>query len=104
MGPNINSEFDEHHSLPPEDGRLLYITADLPEGYGGEDIYLSHLDSDGNWTDLINLGSEINTVTADRCPAFSPDYSLFYFDSERSGGKGEKDIWYVPYDSIRNIR
>ena len=104
MGPNINSEFDEHHSLPSKDGKSLYITAALPEGYGGEDIYVSHLEPNGIWADLVNLGPEVNTETADRCPAFSPDYSVFYFDSERSGGKGEKDIWYVPYDSIRNIR
>ncbi len=104
MGSSINSEFDEHHSLPSEDGKSLYITATLPEGYGAEDIYVSHLDSDGSWTDLVNLGPEVNTDTADRCPAFSPDYSSFYFDSERPGGNGGKDIWYVPYDSIRNIR
>ncbi|HIF74792.1 MAG TPA: hypothetical protein EYG31_06735 [Porticoccaceae bacterium] len=46
----------------------------------------------------------MNTETSDRCPAFSPDFSLFYFDSERSGVQGGKDIWYVPYDSIRQIR
>ena len=104
LGPNVNSEFDEHHSLPSEDGRSLYITATLEEGFGGEDIYVSHLDSDGTWTELVNLGPEINTATSDRCPAFSPDFSLFYFDSERSGGQGSKDIWQVPYDSIRQIR
>ena len=65
---------------------------------------MSYLEPNGIWSDLVNLGPKVNTETADRCPAFSPDYSLFYFDSERSGGKGEKDIWYVPYDSIRNIR
>jgi Tol biopolymer transport system component len=104
LGPNVNSEFDEHHSLPSEDGRSLYITATLEEGFGGEDIYVSHLASDGTWTELVNLGPEINTETSDRCPAFSPDFSLFYFDSERSGGQGSKDIWRVPYDSIRQIR
>ena len=104
LGPNVNSEFDEHHSLPSEDGRSLYITATLEGGFGGEDIYVSHLDSDGTWTELVNLGPEINTETHDRCPAFSPDFSLFYFDSERSGGLGGKDIWQVPYDSIRQIR
>jgi hypothetical protein len=29
---------------------------------------------------------------------------LFYFDSERSGGYGNKDIWVLPYSQIENIR
>jgi len=103
LGPNVNSALDEHHSLPSQDGKSLYITALRADGYGGEDIYVSRQDSNGNWTELVNLGPEVNTETSDRCPAFSPDFSLFYFDSERSGGHGEKDLWYIPYDKIKDI-
>jgi hypothetical protein len=46
----------------------------------------------------------VNTEAHDRCPAFSPDYTLFYFDSERDGGYGNKDLWSVPYSLIREIR
>ena len=38
------------------------------------------------WGPLINLAPVANSDQDDRCPAFSPDYSVFYFDSERAGG------------------
>lgn len=104
LGPNVNSEASEHHSLPSEDGKSLYITSEREEGFGGEDIFVSSRDINGNWTELVNLGESVNSDQNDRCPAFSPDFSLFYFDSERSGGYGNKDIWVLPYSQIEDIR
>jgi len=104
LGPNVNSAASEHHSLPSEDGRSLYITTTRDEGFGMEDIYVTTRNSNGEWTELLNLGPEINSDQHDRCPAFSPDFQYFYFDSERAGGFGNKDIWYVPYSRIENIR
>lgn len=40
LGPNVNSEASEHHSLPSKDGKSLYITAIRERGYGGEDIWV----------------------------------------------------------------
>lgn len=37
----------------------------------------------------------------DRCPAFPPDFQIFYFDSERNGGYGDKDLWWVYSENIR---
>ena len=90
MGPNINSEFDEHHSLPSKDGKSLYITAALPEGYGGEDIYVSYLEPNGIWSDLVNLGPKVNTETADRCPVFLPIIVCFTLTprDQKVRGKG----------------
>lgn len=104
LGPKINSAAGEHHSLPSEDGRSLYITTTRDEGFGREDIYITTSDDRGNWSDLVNLGPEINSDQHDRCPAFSPDFEFFFFDSERAGGFGNKDLWYVPYSRIEDIR
>lgn len=104
LGANVNSSASEHHSLPSEDGESLYVTSVRPDGYGGEDIFVTTRDEGGVWGPLINLGPAVNSDQDDRCPAFSPDYSVFYFDSEREGGYGNKDLWSVPYASIREIR
>jgi dipeptidyl aminopeptidase/acylaminoacyl peptidase len=104
LGPNVNSAETEHHSLPSEDGRSLYVTAYRPDGHGGEDIYVTTRGADGVWSPLVNLGPVVNSPRDDRCPAFSPDYSVFYFDSERDGGVGGKDLWHVPYAAIRDTR
>jgi dipeptidyl aminopeptidase/acylaminoacyl peptidase len=104
LGPGVNSAASEHHSLPSQDGKSLYITSIRDGGFGGEDIFVSSRDINGNWTELVNLGESVNSDQNDRCPAFSPDFSLFYFDSERSGGYGDKDIWVLPYSQIEHIR
>ncbi|MCP5347181.1 MAG: hypothetical protein R3F41_14465 [Gammaproteobacteria bacterium] len=104
LGPNVNSAVSEHHSLPSPDGRSLYITTTRAEGFGGEDIYVTTRDAAGNWSQLVNLGEQVNSDQHDRCPAFSPDLSTFFFDSERAGGYGNKDLWYIPYSSIEQIR
>lgn len=97
LGPNVNSASTEHHSLPSPDGRSLYVTALRPDGLGGEDIYVTTRDATGVWGPLVNLGPAVNSEAHDRCPAFSPDHQTFYFDSEREGGQGDKDLWSVPY-------
>ena len=104
LGPNVNSEASEHHSLPSEDGRSLYISTTRDEGFGMEDIYVTTRNENGEWTRLVNLGPGVNSDQHDRCPAFSPDFEYFFFDSERAGGFGNKDIWYVPYSRIEAIR
>ena len=104
LGPDVNSAASEHHSLPSEDGKSLYITTTRAEGFGMEDIYVTSQNDEGNWGKLVNLGGEVNSDKHDRCPAFSPDFEYFFFDSERAGGYGNKDLWYVPYSRIEHIR
>ena len=104
LGPDVNSAASEHHSLPSEDGKSLYITTTRAEGFGMEDIYVTTQNDQGNWSKLVNLGGEVNSDKHDRCTAFSPDFEYFFFDSERAGGYGNKDLWYVPYSRIEHIR
>ncbi|MBM89277.1 MAG: hypothetical protein CMQ41_12950 [Gammaproteobacteria bacterium] len=104
LGPKVNSAAHEHHSLPSEDGKSLYITTTREEGFGMEDIYVTTKNNNGEWTALTNLGPDVNSDQDDRCPAFSPDFEYFYFDSERLDGFGNKDIWYIPYSLIKDIR
>ena len=104
LGPNVNSEASEHHSLPSPDGASLYVTTTRDDGLGGEDIFVTTRDENGSWSELKNLGAQVNSDQHDRCPAFSPDFKTFFFDSERSGGFGNKDLWSLPYSSIEDIR
>ena len=57
--------------------------------------------ADGNWSELTNLGAQVNPDQHDRCPAFSPNFQTFFFDSERSGGFGDKDLWSLPFSDKR---
>lgn len=104
LGPNVNSPYNDHHSLPSPDGKSLYITSERPGGYGGEDIYVTTMDTQGVWGPLKNLGPLVNSDKNDRCPAFTSNFKEFVFSSERDGGHGSKDLWWIYYENIKHIQ
>lgn len=58
------------------------------------DIYVSHLGTDGKWSRPVSLGSDINTYEYDEIsPFLAPDNVTLYFASNRPGGAGSYDIW-----------
>lgn len=95
LGPTVNSPGSDHHSIPAPDGQALYITSDRAGGLGGDDIYITTRDSDGQWGHLTNAGSPVNGPGDDRCAAWTPDRKIFLFDSDRTGGLGGKDLWWM---------
>jgi hypothetical protein len=97
LGPNINSKY---HSVLSPDGRTLYVTSDRPGGLGGEDIYVTSRLADGRWGPLRDLPAPINGPGNDRCPVLTPNGQIFVFDSDRSGGFGSKDIWWINYADV----
>jgi hypothetical protein len=101
LGPSINGPGGEHHSSPSPDGRELYLTSNRAGGFGGEDIYVSIRVPNGHWGRLVNAGATVNGPGTDRCAAWTPDGRIFLFDSDRAGGFGTKDIWWVPFKAVK---
>ncbi len=86
------------HCLSP-DGEYLFFTGCHMEGsQGGCDIYIT-MKQDGSWIKPINMGPNVNSRHWDAQPSLSPDGKRLYFASERSGGKGKSDIWYVEFQN-----
>ena len=100
LGPNVNGPGSEHTSFPTPDGQSLYVTATRPEGFGGEDIYITTRGVDETWDSLANLGPLVNGPGDDRCPAWTPDLRIFLFDSVREGGYGARDIWWIDFKDV----
>jgi len=71
--------------------KTLYFSSDMPGGYGKTDLYKSYL-REGQWTNPINLGKEINTNGNDLFPFISKDTCL-YFSSNGHSGMGGLDIY-----------
>lgn len=63
IGQNINTNFREGTPFMAADNRTLYFSSKGHLGYGDADIFMSQrLDETWtNWSEPINLGSEINT-------------------------------------------
>lgn len=74
-------------------GDTLYFVSDAPGGYGGKDIYMAILDG-SEWTDIQNLGPQINTTDDELFPHIRPDGRL-YFSSKGHPGYGGLDLFYA---------
>lgn len=73
------------------DGKTLYFISNMEGGYGGTDIYVSHLGPEG-WSAPQNLGPEVNTAENDMYP-FIHDSGILFFASEGHRGFGGLDIF-----------
>ena len=101
LGPPINTAQNEGAQCITADGLTLYFTAcSRNDTYGGCDIYQSNF-VNNKWTDPVNLGENLNTENWESQPAISADGRQLFFVSNRSGGKGGKDIW-VTYKNANN--
>lgn len=65
------------HPALSSDGKTLYFSANLAEGYGGMDLYMSKLENDV-WSKPANLGNNVNTPGNEVFPALRSDDSLYY--------------------------
>lgn len=93
-GKPLNTNGNEGAQTIKVDGRVMYFTAcNRSDGKGRCDIYLS-IKENGTWSEPVNLGSPVNTSDWEAQPSISADGKTLYFVSNRSGGFGQKDIWY----------
>lgn len=79
-----------HPAISP-DGKTLYFVSDMPEGFGGKDIWKVEQANDG-WSTPINLGSQINTAGDEMFP-YVRDNNTIYFSSNGHIGYGGLDIF-----------
>ncbi len=90
----LNTNLNEGAQNISQDGEWLIFTGcNYPEGYGSCDLYISTKNKNGEWSEAVNMGSNINTEAWESAPTLSPDKRDLYFSSTRSGGIGGSDIW-----------
>jgi outer membrane protein OmpA-like peptidoglycan-associated protein/tetratricopeptide (TPR) repeat protein len=88
----LNSEeYSVGHPAISPDGNTMYFVSDIPGGNGGTDIYSVNL-VDGNWSNLNNLGTDVNTFGNEMFP-FVDSNGTLYFASDGWPGVGSLDIF-----------
>jgi outer membrane protein OmpA-like peptidoglycan-associated protein len=94
LGGKINTDQWESQPCLSPDKRDLYFASKRFGGHGGSDIYVSHLQLDGTWSDPENLGPSINTSGDDQCPFIHADNQTLFFTSDGRLGYGETDLYF----------
>jgi len=93
IGPPINTRAWESQPSISADGRSLYFVSTRQSGLGGSDIYVSHRDTAGRWSQPQNLGPTVNTPYDEWGPFIHPDHQSLYFASEGHPGLGGFDLF-----------
>lgn len=103
LGPEINTKDNEDAPFIHPDQRTLFFTSDGYNTMGGRDIFKSQF-VDGKWTRPENMGYPINTTANDNYFTLIADGTRGYFSSDRKGGAGGQDIYYIDMpEESRNI-
>jgi len=101
---DVNDKYHESTACFTKDGKTMYFTRTNPKPSEEEDLDLYHLEiykatyEDGRWESVESLsinGEDFNTAH----PALSPDETRLYFASDRPGGYGSVDLYYVELGS-----
>lgn len=81
-----------------EDGKYFIFASDRPGGFGGMDIWISTMESNGAIGTPVNMGSSINTIFDEQAPSYHVPSKTFVFSSNGHVGMGGFDFHYCKGD------
>ena len=64
---------------------------------GRGDLYISFKNTDGTWTESVNMGEKVNTKKHELCPFVSHDGKYLFYTSNQ-------DIYWVSTEIIAKIK
>lgn len=99
LGRPINGRYWESQPCISADGKSLYFASRRGGGYGGIDLWVSHLANDNYWGEPVNLGPNINTTSDEQTPFIHPDGHTLYFSSNGHIGMGDADLFVARIDT-----
>lgn len=97
--PGLNTDAWETHLTFSPDGRTVIFCSDRDGGYGGRDLYIMHMDDEGNWSEPENLGPQINTEHDEDAPFLAIDKKTLYFSSNGEKSMGGFDVFVTTLQS-----
>lgn len=86
---------------------ILVFTSNRSGGFGGFDLYYCNFENNG-WGEPINFGAKINSEADEYRPILieegvSQTETMMVFSSNRAGGKGGFDLYFVGIPLEKNI-
>ena len=92
LGNKINTEARETFPFISEDN-ILYFASDGQLGLGGLDVFGVKLFEDGKYSQVLNVGSPVNSSKDDFAFLIDTKTKIGFFSSNREEGKGYDDIY-----------
>ncbi len=94
MGSTVNTEGNEMFPFMSANNNLFFAS-DGQQGLGGLDILLCRVDGSGHVGAPKNPGAPLNSDRDDFAVVFDATGLNGYFTSDRTGGKGDDDIYSI---------
>ena len=99
----VNSPaFEGDAFIAPDESYIIVSTFREYENHGSSDLYISFRDEAGGWSELINMGSKINSSGGENCQILSPCGKYLFFTSRRSREDLETPLTYKDLQEIHN--
>lgn len=97
LPPPINSEYEDQAAVLSKDENTMYFSSNRPGSINGsKDIWVSNRKNKNSaWQTPINLGPVINSTGTELVRSLTSDGRFLLFQSDRSGGSGQADIWVI---------
>ena len=92
-----NPDYMVYNPSLNSDGTKLYFVSDMPDGFGGTDIYVSDVKEDGSLDTPKNLGPIVNSEGNETFP-FVHNEGTLYFSSDGHVGMGLLDVYVTVLD------
>ncbi|MCO6176468.1 OmpA family protein [Flavobacterium sp. NRK F10] len=92
LGDQVNTEGRETFPFV-SDSNEFYFASDGHLGLGGLDIFAFKINDDNSFTNILNVGSPVNSPFDDFCYSINNETRAGFFSSNRDGGKGYDDIY-----------
>lgn len=94
LNPNVNiGGFNARQPFVTADGKRLFFASNKPGGQGGDDIWVSNLNADGQAMNAVNLGSTINSAYDEQAPYYDAARKKLVFSSDGFIGMGGFDFF-----------
>ena len=93
IGPVVNTKGDEIFPFLRND-TTLYFASNGHGGMGGFDIFVSTIDTAGNWGVPANLKHPVNSISDDFSITFHPTEERGFFASNRDNSRGVDNLYY----------
>ena len=100
LGENINTAGDEVFPFLRND-TTLYFSSNGHGGMGGLDVFVTTIDTAGNWGKPVNLKYPMNSTGDDFAICFHPTQEKGFISSNRDNGRGIDNIYYFEEPQIK---